>query len=278
MVALSKLLGGALIQCAYGNAQLEDKPQNQYPAITYKDGECETDDENGYLSFVFDRDGEKCYLSQVRLGSTEFKSLVVQAACAPNGTSAGEVSQSHKYFNVSTMKAVWGQTNQTIFGYENNGSFFAGKTNPTMYHGNESHGCIKVGTLMVPISFTNVSASQESVNVDDLVVQLFGAKGEEVVANSALFGTAGGEWDIIDLVATIGASVLALCLGLALYGCWAKKQREKDEAGQREEIRQPSNIKYTTSKSKKDDWSQALMSKPTRPPGKGRSKGQGSKK
>jgi len=116
--------------------------------------------------------------------------------------------------------------------------------------------------------------------VDFLEVDLVGPgkKKVDLVAESALFGTAGGEWDIIDLVAIIGASVLLLCLGLALYGCWAKKQREKEEAGQREEIRQPSNIKYTTSQSKKDDWSQALMSKPTRSPGKGRSNGQGSKK
>lgn len=85
------------------------------------------------------------------------------------------------------------------------------------------------------------------------------------------------KWDFFDiLVAGIVGALLLCCCCLSVCYC-RKKQREKKEelAAQRDEIRQPSNTKRTTSKAKNNDWSRALMSKSLRSPGKGRLNAQG---
>jgi len=109
------------------------------------------------------------------------------------------------------------------------------------------------------------------------LLEIFGECKGVTANSSSLADFFKKKWDIFDiLVASIvGLLLICCCFLSACY--YHKQQREKKDAAQREQIRQPSDMKYA-SKSKKDDWSRALMSQPTRSPVKGRSNGQGSKK
>jgi len=67
------------------------------------------------------------------------------------------------------------------------------------------------------------------------LVQQAGKEGEYVpVEESAFFGEDNGEWSLIDFAFIGIIVVLLLCFCLGLYGCWSKKKKmEKDSAANR---------------------------------------------
>jgi len=223
MVALSKLLVGALVQSAYGNQKLASSALKESKA-NITQGDC---NENEYGNLTISRAGENCTINGVAIKN---ETLHIQVYCMHNNKTL-TVNENELKLYPSEKKILSTDGTEIIVG---EGTEF------------ENDKCIKVE---LPINHRKTyqikirKFTPASLNGGDTfggTASLAKASGEPV-AESAFFGTNGGEWDILDLVGIVAACVLVCCLGLALYGCWSKKKKQEAEQRQTKYVAQNSN-------------------------------------
>jgi len=229
MVALSKLLVGALIQSAYGRQELE-KPKETSAALTGSTTTIEqkacNGEEYGHLTIRWS-EKTNCTITGV---AAKASSLYIQANCTEpkHGNTFGVDGNELKL-----------DGNITVFSVNANDDIIVGEKTPY-----KNGSCINVVLpnktfyqILIPefepevLYDKNKAASVASLVTPD----------GKTVEKSALFGTNGGEWDIFDLVGFVAAGVLVCCLGLALYGCWSKKKKQDAEQRQTKYVAQNSN-------------------------------------
>jgi len=231
MVALSKLLVGALIQSAYGKADLETAAQTVEVKATITQGKCSEAQEYGHFTVEQEGGPENCTLESIDAKEGD---LFLKAKCGVHDVLFNardeqlllEKEQGLKIFTVDGDNIYVGEDQSELTKFDTSKCIL-----------------VKTGELRkyeIKITKFHVDEDVAGAKIDLPTVGLTDAQGIQV-AKSALFGTKGGEWDILDLFGIVAACVLVCCLGLALYGCWSKKQKQEAEQRQTKYVAQNSN-------------------------------------
>jgi len=230
MVALSKLLVGALVQSAYGSQQVDSAALKKKVTATITHQDCDYEKDFGSLTVnryssesacTINGVGIKDYMLHIRVNCSGHETFTVK-------DNKLELASDVKVFSINDDKIVVGET-ETDF---KNGTCIKVELPPQDNETYRKHYQIKI-PLFDP---DNIVDDNTYGQVASLVMP-----NGKTVPNSAFFGTNGGEWDILDLVGIVAACVLVCCLGLALYGCWSKKKKEEAEQRQTKYVAQNSN-------------------------------------
>jgi len=253
MVALSKLLVGALVQSAFGMAEFGTETsaaQSSAPTATIEETNCNNLKQQ-YGQLIIKRvgvadDDATCSITSVGVKDNKLYAVadckieqifaVVDSSLSLDMSDEGE-----PYF--FELFAVYSPVEIVHNGDDTYEEYVKISSSQAKYEGQ----CLKLTNKNGDVYEIKIGlmTNDQKALIDDKKellpkVQMMDYNGD-IVEKSAFFGTRGGEWDFIDLVGIVAACVLVCCLGLALYGCWSKKQKQEAEQRQTKYVAQNSN-------------------------------------
>jgi len=244
MVGFSKLLIGAFIPSAFGNAVVEAQTKAPKTTITYA-ADC-SDDSNHKEGMFLVYEGEtntKCKVTGIAKNA-DYDKIIIETNCTDSTEGSDAVETVKTYTTDSEIFHMQTPHGLIPLFTRSGDEFTVGDEDATPYSFDEAF-CVLVDfptnsastqpNLRIAIGHVS-SVEPVKLNKAPAPAKLYQNEDGKPnpVEESAFFGEDNGEWSFIDFAFIAVIVVLLLCFCLGLYGCWSKKKKmEKDSAANR---------------------------------------------